>query len=67
MSWVIRNKETGEVLFETFSQKVVGALNTKKYEAVPIEEYLGSLNKPQPHRFANRGEVRKEILERSKQ
>lgn len=44
-SWVIRDRQSGEVLFETFDQKKVGALNTEKYEAVPIGEYLGSLNK----------------------
>ena len=44
MSWVIRNKETREVLFETFDRRKVEALNTKKYEAVPILEYLASLN-----------------------
>jgi hypothetical protein len=43
-SWVIRNKGTGEVLFETFDRKKVDALNTEKYEAVPIQEYLGSIN-----------------------
>ncbi|GHU03562.1 hypothetical protein AGMMS49960_18130 [Betaproteobacteria bacterium] len=43
-SWVIRNKETGEVLFETYDRKKVDALNTAKYEAVPIDEYLPSLN-----------------------
>ena len=43
-SWVIRNKATGEVLFETFDKKVVDALNTAKYEAVGIREYLGSIN-----------------------
>jgi len=43
-SWVIRNKESGEVLFETFDAAKVGALNTAKYEAVPIGDYLGSIN-----------------------
>jgi hypothetical protein len=43
-SWVIRNKKTGEVVMETFEPKHVAALNTKKYEAVPIQDYLGSLN-----------------------
>lgn len=43
-SWVIRNKATKEVLFETFDQAKVKALNTAKYEAVPIQEYLGSIN-----------------------
>jgi len=44
-SWVIRNKETGEILFETFDERKVKALNTLKYEAVPIHQYLASLNK----------------------
>ena len=43
-SWVIRNKETGEVVMETFDRKKVDALNTAKYEAVPIREYLEGLN-----------------------
>lgn len=46
-SWVIRNKATGEVVMETFDRKKVEALNTKKYEAVPIAEHLASLNKQQ--------------------
>lgn len=44
MSWIIRNKETREVLFETFDRRKVEALNTEKYEAVPVQEYLASLN-----------------------
>jgi hypothetical protein len=43
-SWVVRNKDTGEVVMETFDKRVVDALNTAKYEAVPIGEYLGSIN-----------------------
>lgn len=43
-SWVIREKATGKVLFETFDKKKVDALNIAKYEAVPIGEYLASLN-----------------------
>jgi hypothetical protein len=43
-SFVIRNKDTGEVLFETFDRQLVAALNTAKYEAVPIGAYLGSIN-----------------------
>jgi hypothetical protein len=45
-SWVIRNKVTKEVVLETFNPKAVAALNTEKYEAIPILEYLASLNKP---------------------
>lgn len=44
-SWVIVNKETGEVMFETFSQSTSEAINQKIYKAVPILEYLQSINK----------------------
>lgn len=44
-SWVIRNKDTKEVIFETFNRETVDALNTQKYEAVPIMQYLQELNK----------------------
>ena len=43
-SWVIRENGTGKVMFETFDKKKVDALNTSKYEAVPILEHLASLN-----------------------
>lgn len=43
-SWVIREKATGDVVMETFDKKVAGAVNTEKYEAVPISEHLASLN-----------------------
>lgn len=43
-SWVLRNKTTKEVIKETFEQAEVDNLNTDKYEAVPIHEYLASLN-----------------------
>lgn len=43
-SWVIKNKITGEVILETFNPKIVTHLNTDKYEAVPIQTYLGDLN-----------------------
>ena len=43
-SWVIRNKETGEVVLETSDKAKVNALNTAKYEAVPIGDHLASIN-----------------------
>lgn len=43
-SWAIRNKDTGEVVMETFDQKKVDALNTDKYEAVPIQQHLAEVN-----------------------
>lgn len=45
-SWAIRNKETGEVVAETFDRARVDALNTQKYEAIPIQEHLASLIQP---------------------
>jgi predicted nucleotidyltransferase len=47
-NWVIREKATGAVIMETFDRKKVDALNTAKYEAVPIQEYLGSINGRKP-------------------
>ncbi len=46
-SWVIVNKETGHCVFETFNKALVQALNTDKYKAVPILEWLQGLNKKQ--------------------
>jgi hypothetical protein len=43
-SWVIRETSTGRVIMETFDRRKVEALNTAKYEAVPICEYLASFN-----------------------
>ncbi len=43
-SWIIRDKFTKEVICETFNPAVVAALNTVKYEAVPVLEYLISIN-----------------------
>ena len=43
-SWVIREKDTGNVVIETFDKKKVAALNTDKYEAVPVQQHLGELN-----------------------
>jgi len=44
-SWVIVNLETDESLFETFDPAKVAALNTTKYKAVPILEWLQHLNR----------------------
>lgn len=44
-SWVVREKSSGKVMFETYSAKLVAALNIDKYEAVPIKEYLASINR----------------------
>lgn len=44
-SWVIRRKGEAAPLFETFSPALVAALNTAKYEAVPILAYLQEFNR----------------------
>jgi len=44
-SWVVREKSTGTVIFETFNQAIVDALNCEKYEAVPILTYLQEVNR----------------------
>lgn len=43
-SWVIREKATGNVVMETFDRKKVDALNTAKYEAVPVAQHIAQLN-----------------------
>lgn len=43
-SWVIREITTKRVIMETFQRAVVDALNTARYEAVPIYAYLVELN-----------------------
>jgi hypothetical protein len=43
-SWVIRDKETKSPIMETFNPDLVDKLNTSKYEAVPIGQYLGEVN-----------------------
>lgn len=44
-SWVIRNRATKEVVCETFSPKMVVALNLEKYEAIPVLDYLVEINR----------------------
>lgn len=46
-SWVIREKSTGKVIAETFQSHVAQAINTEKYEAVPITQHLASLSERQ--------------------
>ncbi|CAH0444296.1 hypothetical protein LMG10661_00775 [Ralstonia syzygii subsp. syzygii] len=43
-SWIIREKASKGVLFETFDNLVVERLNTSKYEAVPVLQYLQEFN-----------------------
>jgi len=44
-SWVIVDLETGRALYETFSAATVANIvNPSRYRAVPILEYLQTLN-----------------------
>jgi hypothetical protein len=43
-AWVLRNKTTGEPMMETSDPAKVRALNTAKYEAVPVGRHLADLN-----------------------
>lgn len=43
-SWVIIEKETGMGVLETFNSNILPYLNTAKYEAIPILEYLHNIN-----------------------
>lgn len=45
-SWVLREKATGRVIAETFDRKKVDALNTERYEAVPVQQHLAEINDP---------------------
>ena len=44
-SWVIVEKSSQKAIFETFNEKVTSSINTEKYVIVPIQDYLGSLNR----------------------
>lgn len=43
-SWVIIHNETNKAVFETFNKKTAESINQEKYKAIPIGEYLASLN-----------------------
>lgn len=42
-SWVIVSKATQQPVLETYNEKIVKAINTERYEAVPILQYLQQL------------------------
>lgn len=45
-SWVLRETVTGRVIAETFDANKVAALNTARYEAVPVVQHLHEVNTP---------------------
>lgn len=47
-SWVIRDRQTGEVLMETFDPRLVAALRSDRWAVVPILTYLEGLNAHHP-------------------
>lgn len=44
-SWVIVEIATGKAVLETYQASVAAKVNTAKYRAVPIQQYLASLNR----------------------
>lgn len=44
-SWIIVNKATNQAVFETFNENTARAVNERLYKAVPILEWLQSLNR----------------------
>lgn len=46
-SWIVRNKETGEVITELRGKSAVDKINKEKYEAVPALQHLQELNDPE--------------------
>lgn len=45
-SVVVVERETGRVVCELFDRRLIEQINTSRYEAIPIQTYLASLNKP---------------------
>lgn len=43
-SWVIVRIATSQAALETYSEAVAQAINTEKYKAVPIYDWLASIN-----------------------
>lgn len=44
-SWVIIENVTGNAILETYSESIANKINTEKYTAMPVMEYLCKLNK----------------------
>ena len=44
-SWVVKERKTGRVMFETFNRELVKRLNHKRYKAVPIRAHLAEFNR----------------------
>jgi hypothetical protein len=43
-SWIIVNKATRAVVYETFNENTAKAVNSRLYEAIPALQYLQQLN-----------------------
>lgn len=44
-SWVICERDTGRAVYETYSPELAERINRERYIAVPVLEYLQSLNR----------------------
>lgn len=45
MSWVIVRIDTGQAVCELYNKRLVDRINKDKYKAVPVGEWLASLNR----------------------
>lgn len=43
-SWIVVDRLTGRSVLETFSKRVVQAVNRDKYEVLEAGDYLGRMN-----------------------
>ena len=44
-SWVVVRISDNQPILETFNPEVVSALNMEKYKAIPIYDWLASINR----------------------
>lgn len=44
-SWVIVDIKTEKPVLETYSARMIEHLNTHRYKAIPIQEWLASINR----------------------
>ncbi len=43
-SWIIVDRKTGKAVLETFNKKTADAVNTKRYEVLPVLQWLQRIN-----------------------
>ena len=51
-SWIVRDRDTGRGVLETFDRRVADAINTEKYDVVPALQHLQECNTPGTRAYA---------------